>query len=249
MLAMREPIYYHAGMEIGNKEMAEEISASSEIAELARIKSRIASLVDQRFATGVDIYYLSQLGNELGSDRLLLEKLTGQKLLEFIHKEFNFEIGKTGQHQNVFYVVRPGQAISEIQTPKPVIPRYAMRFWAAFSIPLHDGDRRFIDIHTLAFGPDELPLRVTGTDIREIRPEFIAPPDTSRSPTEIADRIERWLQEQHLDRAPFLAQRGDSTRDLPSLLDQMLDALDGGQLKRISLPLDIIRTLRERRGR
>jgi hypothetical protein len=229
--------------------MSEEIPSSSETAELARIRSRIESLVEERFATGADSYYLSQLGNDLGQDLPILEKLSRQRLSEFIQKEFDFEIGRTGQHQNILYVVRPGHAISEIQTPKPGIPRYLSRFWAAFSIPLSEGERRFIDIHTLSFGPDELSLRGTGRDIREIRPELIVPRGTYGSATDIADRIDRWLQEQHLDRAPFLAQQGHSARDLPSLLDQLLDALDGGQLKRISLPLDIIRTLSERRGR
>jgi hypothetical protein len=230
--------------------MSEEIPSSSETAELARIRLRIESLVNKHFATGADIYYLSQLGNDLGSDRLLLEKLTHQKLSEFIQKEFNFKICITGEHQNVLYMVRPGHSISEIPTPKPGTTRYASRFWAAFSIPLTEGEHRFIDIHTLAFGSDESSLKGTGTDIREIRPEFIVPHGTYGSATEIADRIERWLDEQQLDRFPFLAQRSQSARDArPSLLDQLLDALDGGQLKRISLPLDIIRTLSERRGR
>ena len=76
-------------------EMEGKISVTSKCSEVGRIKDRIASLVDQRFTGGGDTYYLSLLGNDLGLDRHVLERLTGQKLSEFIQSEFDFEIGRT----------------------------------------------------------------------------------------------------------------------------------------------------------
>jgi hypothetical protein len=230
--------------------MAEDTSDSSKTGDLARIKSRIESLVEQRFARGAELYYLSQLGNDLGTDRQRVEQLTGQKLADFIQKEFNFETGRTGQHQNILFIVRPNHLISEVEAAKPGLPRYRSRFWAAFAVPLPEGQRRFIHIPTLGFGPEESFLGGTETDVREIGPEYVTQSGETRAAFQIADCIERWLQTQQLDRAPFLAQPRHALGDaLPSLLEQLLNALDGEQLKRISLPLDIIRTLNERRGR
>lgn len=226
------------------------ISDTSEGSEISRIKDRIASLVDQRFTAGSDIYYLSLLGNDLGSDRQLLEKLSGLKLSEFIQKECKYAIGRTGQHANVLYIVRPQTSDLAIPNPKPVFPRYISRFWAAFAIPLQEGERRLINISTLDFGSDETELRKLGPDIREIDAEYIAPHDASGSAAEIGRRVERWLQHQQLDPTPFIAQPRRPSRDAsPSLLDQLLEALRDDQLMRVSLSLDIVRTLRERRGR
>ena len=231
--------------------MAEDTSASSETADLKEIKSKIELLVERRFAMGVNSYYLSQLGNDLGPVRQLVEMLSGQKLSDFIQKEFNFEIRTTGQHQNILYIVPPGRAISDFETPKVPKRRYASSVWAAFTRPLLEDQRRFIDIRTLQFGSEESQLGGPGTDVREISREYIRPLDTTGSAIEgVGNRIERWIQEQHLDPVQFLVQTRHIARDTrASLLDQVINALSDEQLRRISLPLDVIRTLSERRAR
>ena len=99
--------------------MAENSVGPSDADEISRIKDRIATLVKQRFATGANTYYLSQLGNELVSDRQLLEKLTKGKLSDFIRSEFDFEIGKSGAHRNVLYLLQPGTTSSALQDLRP----------------------------------------------------------------------------------------------------------------------------------
>jgi hypothetical protein len=90
--------------------MEEQSSGISKSAEVSRIKDRISFLVERHFAEGKGVYYLSRLGIDLGPDRQLIERLTGQRLAEFIKSEFNFVIDRTGQHNNVLHIVQPGDA-------------------------------------------------------------------------------------------------------------------------------------------
>ena len=230
--------------------MAENEAGRSDDEEISRVKERIASLAEQHFETGANIYYLSQLGNELGADRPLLERLTHGKLSEFVRDQFEFEIGRTGVHSNVLYLVRPGVTSSEAQISKPLPPRYNRRFWAAFTVPLADGESRFFGLQSFTFGPDKEALKKLETEILEIQKEYVAPHNGSRSPAEIAGQIARWLNVHGLDPDQFLARHRHPSSDVDSsLLDQILNALDGEQLKRVSVPLDIIRTLGKARVR
>jgi hypothetical protein len=218
--------------------------------DVARIKERIASLIQRRFSEGHDTFYLSQLGSILGQDRLLLEKLTHTKLAEFIRTNLEFEIRTTGIHGNVLYIPKPGTP-EAVEPEKAEIPRYIRGFWLAFAIPLSSAsERRFIDIYSFEFGPDEGTLGGEDADVREIAPEFIVSQGASGSANEIAKRIDEWLEKQGLDRSPFLWQRRRTVHDGRSnLLEHLFDALSGEQLRRISLPLDVVQTLFNRRMR
>ena len=55
------------------------------------------------FERGDKIVYLSRLGNESGRDRLILEKLTGTKLTQFVRENFRWEVHATGQHNSTVY--------------------------------------------------------------------------------------------------------------------------------------------------
>lgn len=214
-----------------------------EIAEVERIKGRIADLVNRRFANGASTYYLSQLGNDLGSDRPLVERISRRKLAQFIKDEFNFTIEITGQHRNILQIMRDGAATPVSAVP----PRYNRSFWAAFVIPLKEGERRFLNLGTLTFGPDKASVEAAGGEIREITADYVAQPETSGSPQCIAEQVQRWLTDQGLDPAPFLDQKRHAVRHArQSALDVLLEALDGDQLRRVHLPLDIVQALNAR---
>ena len=224
--------------------MAENSVDPSDADQISRIKDRIATLVKQRFATGANTYYLSQLGNELLSDRQLLEKLTKGRLSDFIRSEFDFEIGKSGAQRNVLYLLQPGTTSSALQDLRPNPPRYNSRFWAAFAVPILDGESRFLGLQNFTFGPDKKALRKTEMDVLEIKQEYVTPQDASRSPGEIAGQIARWLDDNEFTPGRFLTRCQRFSHDaMPSVLEQLLGALDEEQLKRVSLPLDIIQTL------
>jgi DNA primase len=225
--------------------MRKSMEAKDEQAEeVARIRERIDALITAHFGKGAPCYYLSQLGNELGEDRKLLEKLTRMKVSQFVAKEFGFEIGRTGTHQNVLYLVAPGGGA---EPPPVAAPRYNSRFWTAFAVPLPEGERRYIELAEFEFGTDAEALAASGGEVREITADFLTKVDQPRTPAQIAERITAWLETQKLDVADFLLQKRRRAREGNSLLDRLLSALDKEQLKRTNLPLDVIRSLDARR--
>lgn len=211
--------------------------------EIARITARIDKLIKEHFVSE-QTYYLSRLGTQLGEDRLALEKRTGKKLGQFISQKFKYEIGATGQHKNVLYLVAPGASANAAPT---ATPRYVPRFWAAFAVPLRDGEERYIDINSFEFGPKTL-IAGDKRDVRPIADEYIAPKDSSGSATETAARISQWLDKQQLDGERFRMPTQRPRSSDKSLLDQVLSVLDSDQLRRISLPLDVIKSLTDQRS-
>lgn len=224
--------------------MATELD-SAQKAELARIQQRIKVLIENQFAKGKPSYFLSQLGNELGDeDRKLLESLTGKKISQFVADTFNYAIGRSGQHDNILYLIAPEGA----PAPAGPAPRYNNRFWAAFKVPTADGERRFIDIETFEFAPDAIELSAPEERVREIDSQYL--PKVGDAPTtdEILTYINQWLSAQKLDQGPFLAQRRKHNWKQETILTSMINALDKDQLKRVILPLDVIQTLNSPRG-
>lgn len=216
---------------------------SAKDAEISRIRARIGTLIQQHFNSGAGNLFLSRLGAELGSDRVELEKLTGTKLSQFIRSNFEYEIGVGGQKSNVLFLVRPG---ASPEAPQRLVPRYLARFWAAFAVPLADGEQRYIDLQSLRFGPDAATFGGAAESIRQIAAEYVAPRGASGSAADTAARIERWLEAQHLDAGHFLVRQKRSS-EYRSVLEALLYALSGDELKRISMPLDVIKTLSERK--
>ena len=211
--------------------------------EVMRIKERIDTLIKQKLAER-KICYLAQLGTQLGDDRLRLEKLTGSKLAQFVRDNFAYEIRSGGQHKNVLFIGDPGTPVRE----SPVAPpRYVPRFWAAFAVPLRENEDQFIDLETFEFGPKDA-LVVQGRNARPIAPEYVAPPEATGSAPETAERIARWLDAQGLDGERFRMRPRESRSGGESLLDQILSVLDRDQLRRINLPLDVIKSLADRRA-
>jgi hypothetical protein len=211
--------------------------------EVGRIRKRIAEIVEGHFNTGKGHLFLAQLGSKLGQDRVTLEKLTRMKLSQFVRSHLSYEIGTTGEHKNVLYFVAHGKSAEAPDTP---LPRYLPKFWAAFAVPLTDAHERHINLETLKFGPDVGDLQADGQDVRPIDAKYISPRDASGSASDTAARILAWLHEQHLAGDRFVDTR-KRHRDMDTLLDVLLKALDIEQLKRISLPLDIVKALAERR--
>ena len=223
--------------------MGAAVSGSAD--EIARIRTRIHDYFSESLANGVGRYFLARLGSQLGGDRAILEKLTGKKLVAFVQEDLGYELEREGAHGNVI-VVKLGDQLAMPQRAGVAIPRYAPRFWAAFRVPLQDEDgRRFINLGTMTFGAAHDDVADNDGDVREIDAEFIVRGDGPAEPSVIAESIERWLAQQELEQGPFLIQRKDGHREERSLLDAMISALSGEQLKRVSLPLDVVKALSE----
>lgn len=219
------------------------MTETDKTSEIERIKNRIHKMVESHFSTGKPTYYLAQMGSQLGDDRLTLERLTGQKLATFLKEETNYNVDSEGLHRNVFYIKSGEATDDDIETFKS-IPRYSPSFWAAFAKPLKQ-DSRFINIDTLRFSDDFSSLGEEGDSIREIKSEFIAPLDESGNASETANRIEQWLKSQKLGAEPFVVKKRAKLKPQRNLMEAVLCSLDGEQLKRSILPLDVVRKLFE----
>ncbi len=210
-------------------------------AEIERISERIKVLADEHFGRGEPKFYLSGLGSLLGDDRGTLEKLSKRKLADFVENVLHFDIGRSGQHLNVLHIVRPealGPA-TVIADRKPI--KLIPEIWSAFATPLPPGERRYFDPATR-----QITSEPEGEGAREIPSNLIS--DGLLSAGQIADHVRQWVNAQQLDLSLFLVTRVRREPDSATLLHQILETLDREQLRRTQLPLDVIKTLSERRG-
>lgn len=122
-------------------------------------------------------------------------------------------------------------------------PRFQPAFWAAFRIPLDESRGRYMSIQApLRFvdvSPEERP-----DGFLEVAREYIVGPDVEAK--EVQQRAQDWLAANKLDQDPFLSKNKADVAGLPSddLLGRLLLALEPDELKRISMPLDVIGKLR-----
>lgn len=217
-------------------------------AEVARITSRIKGFFDDSVAKGEGRYYLARLGSQLGSDRITLETLTGTKLVSFVQKQLGYKIEWEGTHDNIV-VVNLGDIAEGAQVHNTAVPRFSSRFWAAFRVPMAGEEtRRFINLRTMSFAPERDEVANREDEVREIDPKFIAKGNGPAAPSIIAEHIAAWLAEQKLNSNPFLVPKNDIRREGRSLLDGIIAALTGEQLKRVNLPLDVVNALKKQVG-
>lgn len=117
-------------------------------------------------------------------------------------------------------------------------PRFAPALWAAFRMPLDAAKNRYMSVARPIRFVDAAPEDCPAGEV-EIRREYI-----SDAP-DMVERIDRWLEENNLDRAPFLLHDRHGGQLPPNdVLGRFLMALDPGDLERISIPLDIVNRLR-----
>lgn len=122
-------------------------------------------------------------------------------------------------------------------------PRFQPAFWAAFRVPLGEFKKRYMSI--------QAPLRFVDVSSEEppdgfleVAREYIVGPDVEAK--EVQQRAQDWLAANGLDQEPFLSKSKADVARLPSddLLGRLLLALEPDELKRISMPLDVVRKLR-----
>lgn len=117
-------------------------------------------------------------------------------------------------------------------------PRFVPALWAAFRRPLDEGKERYVSV--------KRPIRFVDVAAGEHPENRIAIPRECISDAPgVIERINQWIEENELDRAPFLFEERAGER-LPSndVLGRFLLALDPGDMERVSIPLDIVNKLR-----
>lgn len=208
--------------------------------KLADLVCRIRAHIDQQFASGRTRVFLSSLGSELAVEKQRAEEISGLKFAEFLRANFDFPVGRTGAHENVLFIVPAGTSPNVVDETGP---RFHSSFWTAFARPLVENEQRFINLSSLRFGAKEEVAGNGDEDIREIEGRFVATEEASRNVSDMLRRIDEWLADQCLDRDRFLAKERKAQPRKASLLAAIIDSLSVDQLRRISLPLDVVKTL------
>lgn len=126
-------------------------------------------------------------------------------------------------------------------------PRYHPAFWAAFRKPLDEMKNRYISTTPPIRFQDTYPEdRPEG--FVEIAPEYIAGAEMDAAA--VLANAQDWLEDNALQNTSFLAPSPSSAPSHPhhhqggDLLERLVRALDANELKRVSLPLDIVMKLR-----
>ena len=134
--------------------------------------------------------------------------------------------------------------LNRTQDPtEKTVPRFHPAFWTAFRKPLETPKRRYISLQApIRFQdvpPEDLP-----DGFIEIEPQYIV--DQEPDPVLILQKAQSWLSDHALEEAPFLWQSRTKSTHLPStdLLGRLLHALEPEELRRISMPLDIVHKLK-----
>lgn len=219
--------------------------------EVERIKGCIMRLADDKFNQGMKKYYLSALGNDLGEDRLTLEKESKKKLKKFIIEDTDLKIGETGEHKNIFYIRAPdtSSASFSMSSSASSSPRFVPRFWAAFVVPLKERNRRFINLDTLKFESlDNSDIESDHDDRKiEIEEEYIAKKNVPRDDEKTLESIKSWISKHNLEEDRFYMHNHRPQHNVRSLLEHLLMTLDADQLKRTTLSLDIVKSIHDRK--
>ncbi len=200
---------------------------------------------------------LSRLGNQDNGQIAELAKKKAGSLRAYLRREL---VGKVRviQHSAKFPVI--GAIPEDAELPEntdidmllekthsrlgaEAKPRYHPAFWAAFRKPLDESNGRYVSVQPPLRFQDMLPEHKPDGFV-EITREYVLGPDAEVA--EVQQRIQDWLAANKLDPAPFLLKNEANIARLPSddLLGRLLLALEPDELKRISMPLDVVSKLR-----
>ena len=121
--------------------------------------------------------------------------------------------------------------------------RFHPAFWAAFRVPLDERSRRFLSTRAPFRFEDTTATEYDRAGYVEVERQHIA--DAESDAGDVQRRISDWLAARGLNSETFLAVNSAGF-DLPpnDLLGRLLVALEPDELRRMSIPLDIVSKLR-----
>jgi hypothetical protein len=237
--------------------------------ELDRLGDAIVAIVTEGFEQTRRVVLLSNLGQNLlkaGVDyRSILDRT---KLAEFIRAELSDRVtlvsvpGKDkviGIHPagvDLSALKDPfGQSGMDVVSRAEAVPKQDKRpllhsqVWFAFSHFLAEGQARVLELQPEPLYRDfpesaELPGAGYPVDRNLIVPVgSLAKPERD---ARIYENITRWAEDGRIPLDGLLAKKVERG-ERRNLLDELLQALSHAELARVTLPLDVIKTMRERR--
>lgn len=221
---------------------------------VAELKDRVAKLVDEHWRERSEPLLLSQLGAADHGDVGRFARELAGNLAAFIkdHASDRVQIASGSAHPLVLaampvYVDRDDVLVDDLlerARERGAIggPRFHPAFWAAFRVPLDEGNRRFVSTGKPIRFEDTPSGTGHPTGCVEVERRYIA--DAECDVGGVQQLIADWLSANELNGVTYLA--APAVSDLPrnDLLGRLLIALDTEDLKRMTIPLDVIRKLR-----
>jgi hypothetical protein len=193
---------------------------------------------------------LSKLGQAATSRGFVLhQELDGLKLSQFIHQNLGDEIEVFSPNSSgILLEARPKQPVA-VDIPA-IVDRTSLppatfnrAIQAAFERPLADQVERWIrtapTVHYL-----DLPTSENApAAYKKLERQYLSSAQDGGPSTDFYERIKLWIHDQGLDINDFTHKPSSNTEGAPSLLAQLMESLTESELKRISLPLDIVAKL------
>ena len=131
--------------------------------------------------------------------------------------------------------------LSRQKTKRRSGPRFHRAFWAAFLKELDSQKRRYVSVGPPPQFEDLFtPITREVAGKYEVDSEYIVDSDD-----DAAASIKKWLDHNRLDESLFLANTDGKQLPSDDLLGRLIVALTPEELKHISMPLDIVRKLRQ----
>lgn len=221
---------------------------------VVELAGRIAELVQQHWQEHEAPLLLSRLGNaDRGEVGRLARELSGN-LAEFVRAHVADRLRIVGGSDNPTVMAAiPKDIHGSIGVDELLVrarergttgpPRYHPAFWAAFRVPLNDAERRYVSTRAPIRFRDSASDEPGAPGFVEIERQYVA--DAEADAPRVHDLIKGWCDANELDLRSFLSNKRPSL-DLPSndLLGHLIVALEPGDLRRMSIPLDVVSKLR-----
>ena len=218
----------------------------------AELADRVAQLVEEHWHQhGVPVL-LSHLGNADQGEVGRLAKGHSASLAAFIREYVAARVRIDSGTQNpLVMAAAPADIEQDIDvdglltsTGDPQARRFHPAFWAAFRVPLDEHHRRFVSTRLPIMFEDVASTREPQRmDCVEIGRQYIAGAEDEVG--EVHRKLTDWLNDNDLDgRVYFATKKAALVLPRDDLLGRLLQSLDHDDLKRMTVPLDVIDKLR-----
>ncbi|MFD1837305.1 hypothetical protein [Paracidovorax cattleyae] len=137
------------------------------------------------------------------------------------------------------------EKLFRVTAPKPAEQRlrYHPAVWGAFTKPLEPGHRRLIWLEPEPKFSDQEPIEQPPPAGSLTVDVPAVDPGSESFLEEIHARIAKWMQENEVGYEKLAPRKSEPPSHSKSLLDAILSTLDDGDLRRVTLPLDIVHKL------
>ena len=221
------------------------------------LNRQLLNIVQEHWRQHRSAILLSQLGSQIDRAESLQIKDDYGSLAGYLRKELSDDISLLHSRASPTIVgAIPADAETNgdkdpetllLYTPKRSqrsSPRFHPAFWAAFVKELAPEVRRYLSV-----GPPprfrDLEQEETQENSIEIPREYIT--GTDENAGRVHESISNWLHNNRLEEANFLSGVDATHAHVPSddLLGRLVVALSPDELRRMSIPMDIVRKLRQ----